>query len=53
MVKCAGRTEDGEWFPVSDHPAWEPTAWPPDAELVGEVVWMARTLGDRPSPLHR
>ena len=36
--------EAGEWLPISDQPAWKPTVWPVEAEVVGEVRWMARTL---------
>ena len=44
LVKRAGKDEAGEWLLVSDHPAWEPAAWPDTAEVVGEVRWMAREL---------
>ncbi len=50
------RTEDGlivkrarkdgkSWLLVSDHPAWKDLPWPRDADVIGEVVWMAKTLG--------
>ncbi len=49
------RTEDGlivkrarkdgkAWLLVSDHPAWKDLPWPRDADVIGEVVWMAKTL---------
>ncbi len=44
VVKRAGKDEDGGWLMVSDHPAWDPEPWPDDAEVIGEVKWMARTL---------
>ena len=28
----------------SDHPAWEPVAFPEDALILGRVVWTARAL---------
>ena len=34
----------GSWTLSSDHPAWEPRPWPPDAQIIGEVRWMALTL---------
>ena len=30
--------------PNSDNPTVEPEPWPTDAEIVGELVWVARTL---------
>ena len=44
VVKRAGKDEAGRWLLLSDHPAWEPVPWPADAEVLGEVKWMARTL---------
>ncbi len=44
VVKRAGKDEAGHWLLLSDHPAWEPVPWPADAEVLGEVKWMARTL---------
>ena len=44
IVKRAGKDEAGRWRLESDHPAWPPLPWPPPAELVGEVRWVARTL---------
>ena len=44
VVKRAGRDEFGRWLIVSDHPAWNTVPWPADAEVIGEVRWMARTL---------
>ena len=43
IVKRAGKDENGQWLLVSDHPAWEPVLWG-DAQMIGEVKWMARTL---------
>ena len=43
VVKRAGKDKQGFWLLVSDHPAWEPEPWA-DAEVVGEVKWMAREL---------
>ena len=44
VVKRAGKDAAGRWLLLSDHPAWEPAPWPADAEVLGEVKWMARTL---------
>ena len=44
IAKRAGKDDDGGWLLESDHPAWEPLPWPDDAEVVGEVVWAARSL---------
>ena len=43
VVKRACR-DTGRWFLSSDHPAWPARLWPADAELIGEVRWMARTF---------
>ena len=32
------------WELASDDPTYVSEPWPPDAETIGEVVWMARTL---------
>ena len=44
VVKKAGKDESGGWLLLSEHPAWKPVSWPGDAEIIGEVKWMARTL---------
>ena len=49
VVKRAGRAGPGErggWQLLSDNPApdYPPLPWPDDAEIVGEVRWMARTF---------
>jgi len=44
VVKRADVDEGGHRLLVSDHPAWEDVPLPNDAEIIGEVVWMARTL---------
>lgn len=44
IAKRAGKDDGGGWLLESDHPAWEPVPWPDDAEVVGEVVWAARSL---------
>ena len=33
-----------QWFLASDHPSWQPVAWPRGAEVVGEVRWASRTF---------
>jgi phage repressor protein C with HTH and peptisase S24 domain len=43
VVKRA-RRDGGRWILSSDHPAWPPRPWPADAELIGEVRWMARNF---------
>ena len=42
-VKRAVRKKN-RWLLESEHPAWEPIHWSSEAEVLGEVVWMARTL---------
>ena len=47
VVKRAGGDTAGAWQIVSDNPnkhAWPTRPWPPDAEIVGEVKWAARTF---------
>ena len=47
VVKRAGRNEAGVWELVSDNPnkhLWPTRPWPPDAVVVGEVKWAARTF---------
>ena len=44
VVKRAGKGEDGRWLLLSDNPLWKPLPWPGNAEIIGEVKWMARTL---------
>lgn len=43
-VKRAARHKERGWLLASDHPDREAVAWPDDAEVVGEVRWMARTF---------
>ena len=45
LVKRVGKDRDGHWQLRSDNPTWRPVPWSADAEVVGEVRWMARTLG--------
>ena len=33
-----------DWILSSDNPGWGPVAWPERGELVGEVVWAARSF---------
>ena len=46
LVKRLELDEDGAWVLVSDSdsPEWADAPWPPEAEIVGEVRWMAREL---------
>ena len=47
VVKRAGKDPAGAWQLVSDNPdkrTWPSRPWPPDAEIVGEVTWTARTF---------
>ena len=44
IVKRAAKDSEGDWFIESDHPEWDPQPWPDNAEVVGEVRWVARTL---------
>ena len=43
VVKRAAR-RGPDWILASDNPAIEAEPWPADAETIGEVVWVARTL---------
>ena len=43
IVRRAHRTGN-RWLLAGDHPEWKPQPWPPRAEVVGEVKWMAREL---------
>jgi len=43
IVKRAVKSGRG-WELVSENPAVAPEPWPADAEVVGEVVWVAQTL---------
>ena len=43
VVKRAER-KGNRWFLASDHPALESVPWPDEAETIGEVTWMSRTL---------
>ena len=47
IVKRAGKDSSGAWQLIPDHPdkrTWPSRPWPPDAEIIGEVVWAARTF---------
>ena len=44
IVKRARKAGSGEWLLASDNPAWEPAPWPEEADIVGQVIWTARTL---------
>ena len=44
LVRRAGHAQDGDWMLVSGHPAWESVPWAEDTEIIGQVVWMARSL---------
>jgi phage repressor protein C with HTH and peptisase S24 domain len=47
VVQRAGRDPAGVWQLVSDNPdklTWPNRPWPPDAVIVGEVRWAARTF---------
>ena len=45
LIKRSGKADTGHWQIVSDNPAWEPAPWPTHAEVIGQVRWMARSLG--------
>lgn len=40
----AGRDKARRWLLERDYPDREAVAWPDDAEIIGEVRWMARTF---------
>ena len=44
IARRAARSGDGLRFMVSDHPAWPDAPLSPDAEILGQVRWVARTL---------
>ena len=47
VVKRAGKDTSGAWQLISDNAdkrTWPNRPWPPDAEIVGEVRWAARTF---------
>ena len=46
IVKRMGKDADGGWLLVSDNdsPDWPDLPCPDDAEIIGQVVWTARTL---------
>lgn len=44
VARRAGHSDDGLRFMVSDHPAWPDAPLSPDAEILGQVRWVARTL---------
>ena len=44
IVKRAGRSGDGRWQLLSEHPSWAPAPWPPGAETIGQAIWTARSL---------
>ena len=37
VVKRVGKSTDGGWQLVSDHPRWPDVPWPDDAAIIGEV----------------
>ena len=45
VVKRARRDVGGNWVLASDNPGWTTVPWPVAAEVIGQVRWMARTLG--------
>ncbi len=44
LVKRATPGADGGWTMTSDNPAYAPVRWEADAEVIGEVRWMARSI---------
>ena len=45
IVKRVGKGDDGGWLLEERSPRLGPVPWSGDVETVGQVVWMARTLG--------
>ena len=43
-VNRVGKDGDGGWLLVSDHPGWPDARWPENAEVIGEVRWVATLL---------
>ena len=43
-VKRIGKDADGGWLLVNDHPGWSDARWPDNAEVIGEVRWVATLL---------
>ena len=44
IVKRLRKAGPKDWHLVSDNTAWPNTTMPPQAEIIGQVVWTARTL---------
>ena len=44
IVKRLIRDDAGIWSLTSDNPAYPPLPWPPEAILIGQVMWTGKTL---------
>ena len=44
IVKRAKKSDGGKWMLWSDNEAWPAVPWPNDAEIVGQVIRVAREL---------
>ena len=44
LVRRAGADTDGKALMLSDNPSWETEAWPDEAQILGRVIWTAKTL---------
>ena len=44
VVKRLDKDKAGGWLLGSDHPEWDPVPWSDDADVIGEVRWVARTF---------
>ncbi|MBC6413661.1 MAG: S24 family peptidase [Chromatiales bacterium] len=44
VVKRLGKDSEGNWLLVSDNSEWKDAPLPPNAEIIGEVRWTAKTL---------
>ena len=44
VVKRAAKDPGGGWWLTSDHPNWKPVQWPSQAQVIGEVRWVGKSL---------
>ncbi len=44
VAKRLDQDKEGTWLLNSDHPKWPPIPWSNDMEIIGQILWTARTL---------
>ena len=47
VAKRLVRDEASTWFLNSDYPKWPPIPWSNDMEIIGQILWTARTLTNK------